>query len=94
MKTYDTKLSGRNILIIAPEELQNNLKEALKNFKFITTQFFNKKDLSSTLQAIQEKLIQGIQHSDLTIFLSFNGHIWKDQLSLLNEIAQQVPEKN
>lgn len=37
-------------------------------------------------------MVAEIENSDLTIFLSFNGHVWKEQQILANKIAEIIPE--
>ena len=91
LSQYETKLRGRKIVIVAPEDLKENLSESLKDYQ-VTNVLFKNQELASSLDNVLESIKTDVQHSDLTIFLSFNGHVWKDQQTLLKKLAQTMPD--
>lgn len=91
LQQIDTKLSNRKILILAPDILNNVLKRSISSFPNIKTSFFNKDEVEKNTEEVFTRLADEAKKSDLTLFYSFNGHVWKEQLSLLQKLCTALP---
>ena len=87
----ETKLKGRKVMVVAPEDLNVNLLESLKDYQ-VTPMLFKNQELSFSLDKVLQNIKKDVQNADLTIFLSFNGHVWKDQQTLLYKLSQTIPD--
>ena len=85
----NTALSGRKIAIVAPEELKDKIEENDYN----SPALFKNQDLKTSLDNIVKDITTIVKDADLTIFLSFNGHVFKEQITLLEKLAKELPER-
>lgn len=90
----DTTLQGRNIAIICPEPLKQTIETALVETGIAakTLIYYSKESLDADDGEIERRAKEAIEQHDLTLFLSFNGHVMPKQLSLLQELGFHSPQ--
>ncbi len=86
----DTRLSGKNWVVIAPEELREPLEESCKNTRLSPSLFyFTNEELKTCFLPTLEKVKEKISSSSLALFLSYLSPTNKEQKELLGRLAKE-----
>lgn len=91
-KRIATQLSKRKILVIAPCPLQETLEKATLDFPSLSCLYRTKEEFAQDAITKSKKLLERIQESDMALFLSWNGHLWKEQKIVLDDLSSALPE--
>ncbi|MDF2577851.1 MAG: nagA [Chlamydiales bacterium] len=91
LEKINTTLKGRKVALIAPDVLKSQILETLDKAPNIKTIFFNQEEIKRDLIESFKNLDKEIQGNEMAIFCSFNGHVWKEQLELLQLLSMGLP---
>lgn len=91
-KRIATHLSDRKVLVIAPLPLQETLEKATLAFPSMSFLYRTREEFAQDALTQSKKLLECIQEVDIALFLSWNGHLWKEQKEVIDDLSKELPE--